>query len=222
MVYQDVTRNSNIPAAAKGLYAYLSSLCGVSDECYPSVETITREMDMGKDTFYRHVNCLVAAGVIKKCQVVENGKFGRTLYRLTHEVVISDFPYPQNRDTDFSDTDSKETNINNIKINSLNNNNKREGKRFTPPTVEEVREYCREKGYTIDPERFVVFYTSNGWMVGKSKMKDWKAAVRTWVKRDGGAGRQQAPQSESRYQQESRQFMERYRNFPSSPDDPFQ
>ena len=52
--------------------------------------------------------------------------------------------------------------------------------RFTPPTVEEVRAYCTEKGYKVDPQRFVDYYTSNGWRVGKNPMKDWKAAVRTW------------------------------------------
>lgn len=51
---------------------------------------------------------------------------------------------------------------------------------FTPPTVIEVASYVREKGYHIDPQRFVDFYTSNGWMVGKNKMKDWKACVRNW------------------------------------------
>jgi len=92
VVYQDVTRNKNISAATKGLYAYLSSFCGVSDECYPSVETILKEMSMGRDTFYRHMNALVAAGIIKKKQTInENGKFGRTVYHLTHEVVISDW-----------------------------------------------------------------------------------------------------------------------------------
>ena len=55
-------------------------------------------------------------------------------------------------------------------------------KRFTPPTVEQVAEYCQEKGYHIDPEAFVVFYASKGWMVGKSPMKDWKSAVVTWTK----------------------------------------
>lgn len=55
-------------------------------------------------------------------------------------------------------------------------------KRFTPPTVEEVREYVREKGYHVDPETFVDFYASKGWLVGKSPMKDWRAAVRTWAK----------------------------------------
>jgi len=52
--------------------------------------------------------------------------------------------------------------------------------RFTPPTVEEVIAYCTEKGYTVDPQRFVNYYTSVGWRVGKNPMKDWKAAVRTW------------------------------------------
>lgn len=126
-MYQDVTRNKNLSAAAKGLYAYLSAFCGTSDECYPSVETITSEMAMGKDTFYRHVNALVAAGVVEKCQVIGNdGKFGRTLYRLTHEVNISekpDFPFPQNRDTVEPETDGRETINNSIKNNSIKNNN---------------------------------------------------------------------------------------------------
>ena len=56
-------------------------------------------------------------------------------------------------------------------------------KRFTPPTVEEVRAYCKERHNNVDAEQFVDHYTSNGWMVGgKSKMKDWKASVRTWEK----------------------------------------
>lgn len=53
-------------------------------------------------------------------------------------------------------------------------------KRFIKPTVEEVREYCRERGNTVDPDTFVNFYESKGWVVGKSPMKDWKSAVRTW------------------------------------------
>lgn len=58
------------------------------------------------------------------------------------------------------------------------------GKRFVPPTVDEVRAYCLERGNGIDPQRFIDHYTSNGWMVGKNKMKDWKAAVRTWEQRE--------------------------------------
>ena len=51
---------------------------------------------------------------------------------------------------------------------------------FTPPSVEEVSAYCLERGNSVDPDSFVSFYESKGWMIGKNKMKDWKAAVRTW------------------------------------------
>lgn len=57
--------------------------------------------------------------------------------------------------------------------------------RFSPPSVDEVREYCRERGNSVDPERFVDFYISKGWKVGNQQMKDWRAAVRTWEKTDG-------------------------------------
>lgn len=57
---------------------------------------------------------------------------------------------------------------------------------FIPPSIEDVREYCLQQGYKIDTERFVDYYTSNGWMVGRNKMKDWKAAVRTWVRNSKG------------------------------------
>lgn len=55
-------------------------------------------------------------------------------------------------------------------------------KRFVPPTLEEVRAYCQERKNHVDPERFVDFYESKGWMVGKNRMINWKAAVRNWEK----------------------------------------
>ena len=55
--------------------------------------------------------------------------------------------------------------------------------RFSPPSVDDVRAYCTENGFRVDPDRFVDFYTSNGWRVGKNPMKDWKAAVRSWERK---------------------------------------
>lgn len=63
--------------------------------------------------------------------------------------------------------------------------NKSKNKKFIAPSIDEVREYIEEKGYSIDPERFVDYYTANGWMVGKSHMKDWKATVRNWERNNG-------------------------------------
>ena len=59
-------------------------------------------------------------------------------------------------------------------------------KKFQPPTVEQVREYCAQRSNSVNPEAFVDFYTSKGWKVGKASMKDWRAAVRTWEKREPG------------------------------------
>lgn len=57
-------------------------------------------------------------------------------------------------------------------------------KRFSPPKLEDVRAYCRERGSTVDPDRFYNYYASNGWYIGRSKMKDWRRAVITWELKD--------------------------------------
>ena len=56
-------------------------------------------------------------------------------------------------------------------------------KRFYPPTLDEVKQYCEERKNNIDPMAFIDFYSSKGWMIGKNRMKDWKAAVRTWERK---------------------------------------
>lgn len=56
--------------------------------------------------------------------------------------------------------------------------------RFKPPTLEEVQAYCQERQNGVDAQRFIDYYTSNGWKVGKNAMKDWKAAVRNWERSD--------------------------------------
>ena len=56
--------------------------------------------------------------------------------------------------------------------------------KFIPPSVDQVESYIAEKGYSVDAQSFVDFYDSKGWLVGKSPMKDWKAAVRTWNRRE--------------------------------------
>jgi hypothetical protein len=75
-----------------------------------------------------------------------------------------------------------------IKENTLKSiKEKTETTRFKPPTVDEVRAYCSERKNNVDAETFVDFYTAKGWKVGNNPMKDWKAAVRTWEKRDAPA-----------------------------------
>ena len=63
-----------------------------------------------------------------------------------------------------------------------NNNVKKERNIFKRPTIEEINAYCLQNNLQLDAERFVNYYDSNGWSVGKNKMKDWKAAVRNWAR----------------------------------------
>lgn len=60
----------------------------------------------------------------------------------------------------------------------------KESPRFSKPTVEEIAEYCNMRGNSIDAQTFYDFYESKGWVVGRSPMKDWRAAVRLWEQRD--------------------------------------
>lgn len=70
-----------------------------------------------------------------------------------------------------------------VEVEEEKDNNKGErkkAKKFTPPTIEEVRSYCLERSNGVDPEKWMNHYEAKGWMIGKNKMIDWKAAVRTW------------------------------------------
>jgi len=82
-------------------------------------------------------------------------------------------------------TDESECSRNPIQSESNTNTNSADKpRRFIKPTVEEVSEYCTERGNRINAQNFVDFYESKGWKVGGSPMKNWKAAIRTWEQRD--------------------------------------
>jgi hypothetical protein len=81
----------------------------------------------------------------------------------------------------------KQSLTNNIDLDNIDNtivNNKE--KKFKKPSIEEVQQYCFERNNNIDAEHFIDYYDANGWKVGKNPMKDWKAAIRTWEKRNNG------------------------------------
>ena len=71
-------------------------------------------------------------------------------------------------------------------------------KRFKPPTLEEVQAYCLERGNKVDAQRFIDYYTANGWKVGRNAMKDWKASVRTWEQREKETPRRPAQDERKR------------------------
>ena len=72
----------------------------------------------------------------------------------------------------------------NISNNIINNKEENKSKRFSKPTIEEIDEYCKERNNNINGTIFYDFYESKGWKVGNTPMKDWKACVRTWEKKN--------------------------------------
>ena len=114
------------------------------------------------------------------------GKNGRYSY--------SDTPCIQ----DVSNSDTQVRSVEESKVEGskgeVNRADKPPRARFVPPTVEEVRTYCAEKGFTFDPQLFVDFYIANGWVQGKGRpLKDWKAAARTWNRRENANSSEEAP-----------------------------
>lgn len=69
-------------------------------------------------------------------------------------------------------------------------------RRFVAPSLQEVENYIIEKGYHVNAKRFIAFYESKGWMIGKNKMKSWKQALVTWETRE-------RPQNTTAYEPES-------------------
>ena len=131
-------------------------------------------------------------GVANEVELVKCPEFQRILisylsfYGYDTDTVSIGYTYPM--DTSVTDTVT-DTVIKTVK--------KKE--RFTPPTRQEVHEYVTENGYQVNPESFIDFYQSKGWKVGNQSMKDWKAAVRNWHRRDKQPVKTKTAPSESHH-----------------------
>lgn len=155
-----------------GSLAHLQGVCGIAS----------------RQTAIDTLKSLVAKGLVNKSESVVNG-VKRVYYSVCpefgHPVQKLDNPCPEIGHNNKDDID-----INTLSI-------KERSSRFQKPSVDEVRSYCQERGNDVDPEQFCNFYESKGWFVGKSKMKDWRAAVRTWEKRDRGSATRRTTAKES-------------------------
>lgn len=92
-------------------------------------------------------------------------------------------PKRTNPEPNDNDNDNVNDNVNDIK------ESVEKKPRFYPPTLDELKKYIADNKYNVDPERFIDYYTANGWTVGKNRMKDWKAAVRNWDRSQKPGGR---------------------------------
>ena len=92
-------------------------------------------------------------------------------------------PKRTNPEPNDNDNDNVNDNVNDIK------ESVEKKPRFYPPTLDELKKYIADNKYNVDPERFIDYYTANGWTVGKNRMKDWKAVVRNWDRSQKSGGR---------------------------------
>ena len=143
-----------------GSLSLLSQFCGIKS----------------KTTTQRILKSLVAKGAIVKTDELHNGvKF------CTYKVNKNWYGISKIDMGGVSEIDTNKKEYENINIDSLY---KRGSSRFQKPTIEEIRQYCLEKSLDVDAEHFYNFYESKGWVVGKSPMKNWRAAVCTWSRRE--------------------------------------
>ena len=111
----------------------------------------------------------------------------------------------------------KESNIDNNTNNNTvsnniggNNNTPKKKEKFKAPTVEEVKEYCTERGNNIDAQHFIDYYSARGWMLGKNHIKDWKACIRTWERNDSFKPQKHNEQPEKKYDQNGYESEEEF------------
>lgn len=148
---------------------------------FSTIENIEENTGLSRHQQTKALDELKALGIV---EVVLKGLPAKRYIKLDVEVLTNKFvKNSQTRDEEINKLDSEKVTSNNNN-NKSNNNNNTYNKRFIKPTLEGVRQYCLERNNNIDPESFIDYYNSNGWKVGKNPMKDWKATIRTWERRE--------------------------------------
>ena len=140
VVYQDVMRSPRLTPESKAIYAYLASMAGGDDECYPSRELMAKELNISVHRLDKHLSLLIASGVVKKKRMMVGNLKGRNIFKVTHEIEVmneinailgniekSTFRHDENRHDENNHDDSRHdenrhTNNNRLNNNRLNNN----------------------------------------------------------------------------------------------------
>ena len=181
-------KDKSLSWKAKGLMAYFLSL---PDDWTIHFSEIEKHATDGKASLRSAINELKEKGYLKAEQKRVDNRFAEMVYTII-ENPAEDFPL-----TDFQKTEKQKTEnqfSENQPLQNTNNNKllKRQNtycscniqQQFQKPTIKEIKEYCSERGNKINAEYFFDYYEAKGWLVGKGKMKDWKAVIRNWERKD--------------------------------------
>ena len=165
----EVRYNKKLTPNSKLLYAEITALCNMNGKCTASTEYFCKLYEVSRVSIQKWLKTLEDNGYIKRVNIYKQG----SKEILTRVITLVNMPSKEKF------TDNTNTNINNT---NLTDSNKKA--RFKKPTLDEVKNYCILRKNNIDAEAYMDFYESKGWQIGKEIMKDWKAAVRTWERRE--------------------------------------
>ena len=153
---------------AKLLYAEITALCNMNGKCTASTQYFCNLYEVSRISIQKWLKILEDNNHIKRVNIYKQG---------SKEIETSVITLVNDPSKDKL-TDNTNINITNTNITYSNK------ERFKKPTLIEIEIYCSNRKNNIDHIAFYEFYESKNWMVGKNKMKDWKAAIRTWERRN--------------------------------------
>ena len=154
---------------AKLLYAEITALCNMNGKCTASTEYFCRLYEVSRGAVQNWLKMLDDNGYITRVLI----------YRQGSKEILSRYIKLVDKPSLKMCTDNTNINITNT---NLTDSNKKA--LFKKPTLDEVKNYCILRKNNIEAESFIDFYESKDWLIGKNKMKDWKACVRTWESRE--------------------------------------
>ncbi len=165
----EVRYSKTLTPNAKLLYAEITALCNMNGKCTASTEYFCRLYEVSRASIQNWLKMLDDNGYIIRV----------IIYRQGSKEILSRYIKLVDKPSLKMCTDNTNINITNT---NLTDSNKKAF--FKKPTVEEVHQYCNERKNKVCADAFIDFYESKDWMVGSNKMKNWKACVRTWEKRE--------------------------------------
>lgn len=203
----NLAADKTITASAKVVYAILLYHCNSDSSCYPGMRTLIKECGIANQTVQDAVSELEQLGYITIDRIKEEGKNARNIYTLTDKSVSESSTLssvgkkikayqkivrsvPENSTDAYQKIVQKE--IDQGKRGDAHPEKKKTKKpktKFIKPTTDQIREYAKEINFielVNHPQKFLNYYQSKGWKVGKTPMKCWKATVRTWQDNERG------------------------------------